>query len=366
MNRYIGFIFFVLSFNSFSQDLKTFNGPFVDGKIQNGNATYTYYEDPITREYLKHGNFQYTFNGKAEYQGYDQTIKGSFEKGLKHGKWIYQITMTDFGSGNPYYTGTVTLVANYKNGYAHGNWKEVRSYKTRNRYLNYGQLVWESFGPIKTMTAELNFNNGYLVNTVYINDEFAKFKVTGSFDNNGLAVGTWYINDIGWNQNKELIYKDHFLYEVIVRNNAGEIVGDPFTNKKNYEELVKLKSMSSLEMEELGISIDPVCGSANHATAAIEKYFPKILNNDYYLYSFIKGDLTHKEGIKGGCEIRKQLVTYAKLENLQGYVDAEFAFKLEDYYKARKLYLKINLDKIKPSDRKKINDRLSEIEQLIK
>ena len=75
----------VLSLSAYCQTLKTFNGTFNDGKLQNGTAVYTYYEDPNTHEYLKQGAFKYTFTGKGDYQGYDQTITGNFEKGLKNG-----------------------------------------------------------------------------------------------------------------------------------------------------------------------------------------------------------------------------------------------------------------------------------------
>ena len=358
----------LLAINAIGQTLKTFNGPFTDGKTQNGTAVYTYYEDPNTREYLKQGSFKYTFIGKGSYEGYNQTITGNFEKGLKHGTWTYTITMTDFGDGNPYHTGTVTLVANYKNGYADGNWKEVRSLKSRKKFLQYGQYKWEPFGPLKTMAINMNFINGYIVGSVNINDEFANFKATGSYDNNGLAIDTWIINDMGWGKNRELIYKDNFLYEFIARSNSGEVESGSTKYLNGYDNFMKAKQMSVIEREEAGLLIDTVCGSKCAATNNIQEYFKKLLVNDYFLYEFIKGDLTYKEGIKGGCDIQIKTVKYTPIEDLDLYKKAEEYLNLGDVLSAYETYTSIKLNEtdyyyyIKPSEREIIRNKIAELE----
>lgn len=361
MKQLFTIIISLVAINVSGQTLKTFNGAFTDGKTQNGTAVYTYYEDPDTREYLKQGTFKYTFNGKGDYQGYDQTITGNFEKGLKHGTWTYSITMTDFGSNNPYYTGTVTLVANYKNGYADGNWKEVRSYKQRKKYLMYGQYKWEAFGPVKTMTINMNFKNGYIVGAVNINDEFANFKATGSYDNNGLAIGTWVINDMGWGKNRELIYKDNYLYEFVARSNQGEVLEGSTKYLNGYESLLKAKAMTSSEREESGISIDTICGNYCAATNNIQEYFKKLLVNDYFLYEFIKGDLTYKEGIKGGCDIQVRQTNFSALSENNDFKNAEEAYNKGELVKAYDFYSKIKIDNIKPSERSKVTGRIAEL-----
>lgn len=356
----------VMTIGVFSQTLKTFNGPFNADKTQSGTAVYTYYEDPETHEYLKQGTFKYTFNGKGDYKGYNQTITGSFEKGLKNGKWTYTIKMTDFGNKNPYYTGTVTLISNYKNGYADGNWKEVRSYKVRKKYYSYGQYKWEPFGSVKTMTINMNFKNGYIVGAVSINDEFANFKATGSYDNNSLAIGTWTINDMGWGQNRELIYKDNFLYEFIARSNSGAVKSGTKKYQDSYDKLLKAKSMSVTEREELGLKIDTVCGGKCAPTSNIQTYFPKLFSINYFLYKYIGGDLSFKEGFKGGCHIQLKTVNYKPLAEIDKYKKAEEFYKNGDLLQAFDNYNKINLkdsgyDIIKPSERKKVKDRISEM-----
>ena len=368
MKKYIITLICVLSLNVLlSQTLKNFNGPFNDGRLQNGNATYTYYEDPNTHEYLKQGVFKYTFKGQGDYIGYDQTITGSFDKGLKTGTWSYIITMTDFGSRNPFATGTVSLTASYKNGYADGNWKEVRSYKNRKKYLVNGQYKWEPYEPLKTMNINMNFSNGKLVGAVNINDEFANFKAAGNYDNNSLCNGTWVINDMGWGKNKELIYKDNILYEFIARSNSGEVESGTAKYQVDYDNYLKAKTMTSTEREEAGLAIDTLCGgNLCAATNNIKEYFPKLLSVDYFLYEFIGGDLSFKEGFKGGCDLQVKTKNYNTLSSDENFKNAEDFYNKKDLLRAYELYSKIDITKVKPSERKSVTDKIESISPMIK
>ena len=363
MKKILSILMTLLTLSTFSQTLKTFNGAFSDGKLQNGIAVYTYYEDPETHEYLKQGSFKYTFNGKGDYVGYNQTITGNFEKGLKTGTWTYSITMSDFGSKNPYFTGTISLVSNYINGYADGNWKEVRSYKTRNKYFSYGKYIWEAFGPVKTMTINMNFKNGYIVGSVNINDEFDNFKATGNYDNNSLCIGTWFINDMGWGKNRELIYKDNYLYEFIARSNSGAVEEGTTKYQFGYDNLIKARVLTKEEREEAGLNIDTICGGTScAATNNIQSYFPKLFSVDYFLYEFIGGDLSFKEGFKGGCDIQINKSNYSNLKSIREYIDGEYSFNTSDWLNAYKNLSEIKLNILKPSDKNIIKNKLSIVE----
>lgn len=371
MKQILALLTLTLSLNSFCQTLKTFNGTFNDGLLQNGNASYTYYEDPNTHEYLKQGAFSYTFKGKGDYSGFDRTITGSFNKGLKNGVWTYIITMTDFGQQNPYYTETIILTANYKNGYADGNWKEVRSAKKREKYFVYGQYKWEPFDALKTMTINMNFKNGKLIGAVNINDEFAKFKAIGSYDNNSLCIGTWMINDMAWGKNHELIYKDNLLYDYIARGNNGEVLEASTKYQYDYDNLVKAKAMTQKEKEEAGLSIDTVCGGdLCAATYNIKDYFPKLFSVDYFLYKFIGGDLSYKEGFQGGCNLRVTTTNYTSSANSTFLKEADDFYNKNDLIQAYEHYISIDLMTIKPSERNAITDKISlikpKVSELIK
>lgn len=367
MKQLLSTLIFLLTMNySYSQALKTFNGTFNDGRLQSGNATYTYYEDPNTHEYLKQGAFNYTFKGQGDYSGFNQTITGNFEKGLKHGTWTYIITMTDFGKDNPYATGTITLTSNYKKGYADGSWKEIRSYKNRRKNLVSGQFKWEPFDALKTMTINMNFKDGYLAGEININDEFAKFKATGSYDNSSLCTGTWIINDIGWGKNRELIYKDNILYEFIARGNNGEVLEGSTKYQNDYDNLVKAKAMTPKEREEKGMSIDTICGSdLCAATNNLKEYFPKLFSVDYFLYEFIGGDLSFKEGFKGGCNIQVSTTSYNSLAENSNFKQAEEFYSKGDLLNAYKIYTTIDLNTVKPSERKSVSEKITLIKPQI-
>ncbi|MFZ4799707.1 MAG: hypothetical protein ACOYMA_19595 [Bacteroidia bacterium] len=355
MRNIITILLTALTFCSFSQTLKTFNGPFNDGKSQNGTAVYTYYEDPVTREYVKQGAFKYTFIGKGGYNGYNQTITGSFEKGLRNGIWTYKITMIDFGTNNPFTTGTVSLVANYKNGYADGNWKEVNSYKTRNKYYNYGQYTWEAYGPVKTTTIDFNFKNGYFVGSCNINDEFAKYKISGNFNDSSFFTDTWVANES--NNNYVEVFKDNFYYECVIRNNNGELLKLEKYHE-DYDLFIKAKPMSNDERTDAGVEIVTKCG-----LSAIKDYFPKLFQNEYFLYEEIGGDLSFKEGFKGGCQYNLVKKQYESILTNKFYLKAEVCYKnnqLKDAMYAYNHILQNNYN-IKPSERKMVENKYIEV-----
>jgi hypothetical protein len=359
-------IFITCTLLASAQNIKKFSGPFSDSKQQSGTAEYSYYEDPNTHEYIKEGLFTYTFDGVGDYKGYKQTITGNFVNGLKNGLWTYTIQMTDFGFNNPYFTGTVSLVANYKMGYAHGNWKETQSLKSRKKFISYGTYVWDAFGPLKNMNISFNFNNGSLVGEVLINDENANFKATGQFNDQSLCTGTWLINDMGWGINRELIYKDNFLYEFIARGNNGQVEAGTAKYQKGYDALIAAQQLSAAERYETGTKIDTSCGGDNSAAINnIQQYFKKILTEEYFLYKVIGGDLTAKEGFKGGCELTVKKENYIALSENSDFKHAEEFYNEKKYLQALELYYRIKPENTKPSERNKLTTRIEELAPIV-
>jgi len=363
-----GFCIIALS-TATGQELKSYSGPFADGKSPNGTATYKYYEDPETREYVKHGPFTYTLKGQGNYAGYDQTITGSFKNGLKHGVWTYTINMSDYGQGNPYSTGKVTLVANYQDGYAHGNWTQTQAIKKRDRYLAYGQYRWEPFGPLRNMRISMNFDKGHLVGDVDINDEFTQFRAKGSFGNDGLATGTWQVNATAWGKNRELIYKDNYLYEFVARSNSGAVLSGTTKYIDGYNKFIRARQMSESEREEAGLLIERVCGERCAPTNSLLDYMRKQLANEYFLYSWIEGDLTYKEGIQGGCDLQVRQMNYTALVENSAFLMAEEALAKGDLIQALEHFKAIKREYVKPSEwivlEKKIEDLSPQVTEVI-
>lgn len=326
---------FLLSMISYGQTLKTFDGLFPNGKSQQGNATYKYYEDPETREYLKQGPFNYSFVGKGDYAGFNQTITGNYNKGLKDGTWTYKISMVDYNIGTYYHTGTIILVSNYKNGLADGNWTEKYTDKAREKYIQYGQYYWGAYEPTQTFTTIMNFKEGIIVGNVDITD--VNFRAKGSYDDKGYTIGTWKIDLISKNQNLEITYKDNYMIDFTGRNAAGEILDGstalyPKEAAEDFKRYSDVKAMTEEEREEAGFDLELFCGTRNVATKYINEYFEYMMSNDWFLYKYTKGDLTYNSynySIPGGCNVVVQQVTYDEMKKPDhyGYVRAEEAYE---------------------------------------
>lgn len=348
------YLIIMLPLGAKSQKLQVFNGDFSSGLAQNGKAKYTYYEDPETHNYLKQGIFSFSLLGKGDLSGLNQTINGSFEKGLKNGLWTYKTLMTNVSIGSNYVTGSITLIANYKNGYANGNWKLTQSTKAKTWY--------SAYSAVKNITISMNFLDGSLVGNVSIVDEFENFKASGNYDNNSMCIGTWKIDDFRWGKHRELIYKDNVLYEFIARDNNGEVQEGTRKYQQDYDNYIAYKTMPESEKRDSEFQIVTDCGADNSAaTNNIKEYFKKLLSNTNFLYEQIGGDLTYKEGFKSGCEYSVKFSSYFNLDDNPYYKTAEESYSKNDILKAFEFYTKIDSTKIKPSERKKVLDKIAEI-----
>jgi hypothetical protein len=339
-------LFSMISIISYGQTLKTFDGLFPNGKSQQGNATYKYYEDPETREYLKQGPFNYSFVGKGDYAGFNQTITGNYNKGLKDGTWTYKITMVDFNLGTYYHTGTITLISNYKNGLADGTWTEKYTDKAREKYIQYGQYYWGAYEPTQTFTTIMNFKAGIIAGNVDITD--VNFRARGSYDDKGYTIGTWKIDLISKNQNLEITYKDNYMIDFTGRNAAGEILDGstalyPKEAAEDFKRYSDVKAMTLEQREEAGFDLELYCGNKNVATKYINEYYENMMSNDWFLYEYTKGDLTYNSynySIPGGCNVVVQKVTFDKMNKSDHYeyIRAEEAYNAGRFIDAADQY----------------------------
>ncbi len=359
-------LFFCLTIKA--QKLVTYNGAFDDGRLQNGNATYTYYEDPDSREYIKQGSFKYVFKGVEGYTGFDQIISGNFKSGLKNGLWSYTINMKDFGANNSYSTGSVTLQANYKDGYAHGKWVEVISYKKRSKVLTRTGYAWGTWSQLQTSTIEMNFDEGYFSGIVTINDGFKNIKVNGKYDNESYADGTWMITSPSGS--KEYVYKDKCYYQFLERDNKGQIVPQymGYENgasqyqgiikfEKEYELVKKALSYSEAERIDNGYSF---IDNTSWATTNIKDYTNSLLENQYFLYKYIGGDLSYEKGFMGGVQLNAEQKEYFPISNIPLYKEGEKALATKNYIDALNKYSKLDNDMIKPSDSKLLQQKIKD------
>tara|TARA_B110000114_G_scaffold142919_1_gene151269 strand:+ start:283 stop:2124 length:1842 start_codon:yes stop_codon:yes gene_type:complete len=356
----------MISAVSYGQTLKTFNGSFPNGKSQPGTASYKYYEDPQTREYIKQGAFKYSIIGKDDLKGLKQTISGNYEKGLKQGTWTYKLIMNDYFLGYYHATGTITLISNYKNGLADGNWTYYTKNKTR-KYSNY--TGWGEYRPEEVVNASMNFVEGKVVGNVDIN-AVGVFTAKGSYDEDSYSVGKWKLNLLDKNQTYEIIYKNKFMTDFIGRNGSGQILDgstslNPELNAERNQKYLDLREKSTEELEMDGYELDTVC-SGNIPTKYIQPYFKMMMSSDWFLYKFIKGDLTYDyNSIHGGCNIVVNKIDFSQIENIQGYEKAEKLFNSGLYmdaitsYRKVKRYIKTyNGYRYKKSDLKRLDKNL--------
>lgn len=350
---------------NYSQTTKVFNGPFyntfTDGN--DGTATYNYYEDEHTRNFVKHGVFKYNFQGEGKYKGTIQTITGNFNKGLKNGIWIYKITLTDVGPDDygTYITLNINLTANYINGYANGNWKETGEVKQRkSRYVN-GQKVWEDYTDYKKFEIDFNYLNGNITGGFYINDvDEGQFKAKGKVDNLGFGTETWDISDIKTGEEIQVIFKNKFITELISRNSAGEFNKNSINKEDKYKEFLIAKDLNKQDREEQGLFIDTITGNDNNSVPRmfLKKYIDKLFDR-WFLYEEIKGDFSYENKYSLiPKEIRLSKVTYDKLENNRYYLESLKNLEKKEFIKTFINYSKIDTFNLSPSEKKFINSKI--------
>lgn len=202
-------IFFCLGL--YAQDLKTYSGNMQDAILDQGKATYTYYEKD--GQIIRQGKFSYTWNdkdsksprGKAYSYSLTKTINGEFKDGLKHGKWTYVINFTDYPlghsmlgvNGDIFSTGSINMTANYVNGEANGTWTYQENYKDRYMAPSYNTWNWSAYGSPESHSITVNFKNGDVVGKMSRKDSFTKITIDLNFDENGYIDGVGTIDEKG-------------------------------------------------------------------------------------------------------------------------------------------------------------------------
>jgi hypothetical protein len=195
----------------YSQDLKTYSGNMQDAILDQGKATYTYYEKD--GQIIRHGKFSYMWSdkdsksprGKAYSYSLIKTISGDFKDGLKHGKWTYVINFIDYPlghsmlgvNGDIFSTGSINMTANYVNGEANGTWTYLENYKDRYMSPTYNSWNWSAFGAPESHSIIVNLKNGDVVGKMTRKDSFTKIYIDLNFDENGFIDGVGTINEKG-------------------------------------------------------------------------------------------------------------------------------------------------------------------------
>lgn len=224
MNKNLLFSFLLICISNLkAQELKTYSGNMQDAILDNGKASYTYYEKD--GEMVRHGKFSYSWKDEQAIQVLDKkisvllskTISGNFKDGLKDGTWTYSVKYTDYplnhnhgfgvSSDATYSSGSISMIANYKKGIPHGNWSYNQNFKTRYSIpIAYNTWKWSETSPIRTTKLTAQFNNGVLTGTFDYNNPFLKESANFSFDDRGVMNGNGTFVNLG--STTELTFKN--------------------------------------------------------------------------------------------------------------------------------------------------------------
>lgn len=338
--------------SSFSQTLKTFSGPFADGK-----ANYTYYSDDYGNEVLQ-GKFSYSGVVKAEKATATCTITGSFKDGKRSGRWEFKTggqgsySKNIFGTYTKYImNNSIDVIATYTDGVLDG---EFTLTKIQNDYIpDLGQN-----GHINAdVRCKFNFKEGQLDGKFQLvdkDDEEAQ-NMSGMVKN-GFFDGL--ISDNG----KEIVFKD------------GVMIKNQNWNKEDQDQLkitcanfMPFASSNEEIQKENNFNLIKKCES--YPSTLIDKYINIFYASTDFLHSDIGGDEGYSSS---GCyyiiedlgslpdfktsEQSKQLVELAKNDDVFGFIS--YYSKVEG-----------RLDEFKPSSlmdvRKQYNQMLTRIPEAI-
>lgn len=169
-------IYVLFAKNIISQNTKTYNGNFEEGK-----ATYQYYEDQ---------NFDRIFDGDFTYLGSFYNLYGFYKKNHKDGNWKIKAVNNIYYYGNePKLKLNTNIWGTYHDGELFGTWKYSNSI-----------CIYNSFA--KIYSAELDneistakFLNNRFVDTIHYESNWpTALKIDGYFTNSGIIDGTWHFD----------------------------------------------------------------------------------------------------------------------------------------------------------------------------
>jgi hypothetical protein len=334
-------ILFFLLYNTLSanaQSVKSIQTTLNSWNDDPGDLRYSYYEDPKTGNYVKHG--KYAFN-LVHGNYYKEAANGNFKNGKRDGAWLYRITRLDDLAFDVNWTGTIQLNFGYKEGEPNGLW----IYENKQKYRTSRRGVWLPyeyyFAPNESLT--VMFSNGHPsgVYSFLDNSLNNKASINGQFNTKGFINGVWSFNYK--EEKKELTFNNGVLIKSITRSMPNGNITYSFERSPD-----ELKYISSLiagtlkpeERKKNRISVDTF-----YANEYIDLDARKTLYNKYFNWGQIEGDdLYENNGGSnlGGFAIKLQIKPQLDLEKISEFNELKNVYTKYDYSKS---YDTISLNK---------------------
>jgi hypothetical protein len=310
---------FCISINC--QNTKIFNGKYDDGTVNKGFATYSYYEDMNTLEYIKHGAFKFTYSDKDATSSQQVVISGNYKHNKKDGIWSYVITYSDWPTnGKTYNTGTKSLTASYANEKPNGAWVFNYNAKEREKLYSLHGYTWSPFKQLEPESVSAKFNNGVITGSInFINSPpYSDYNsIAGQFDNNGFMSGTWVYKSSDFEKTVE--FKNGILVKFLIRENAsGKVTSKELDNADMSQ--IKDKfingSLSINDLKNQKITIDTIYGVTNN-----DYDFTMSFGSNDFRFKYIPDGESVDTHNKGKFMLFTQTPTY-KLVELEDYKNA--------------------------------------------
>jgi len=278
----LSFIFVTSIFGqNSSPSIKSESMNYLDGK-----ASYQYYEDQQTYEFVKHGSFNYTENLKGKFGTKSVIINGQFKNGLREGSWSFSVLKKDFENQNgTYTTQTMSSTQNYKNGKPNGSWVLNNTLKARPRLVVSMQYVWGDYEvPINELVS-VEFKDGILVGTATYTENGVKS--TNNLTQEGFITGD-YSEYFGGAEKTEMSFNDK---GVMTKNLRRWISTGADSDKKDFDsDLLSTADkylngeLNLSDLSESNIKLDTVTGILSEVQS--------LFDLEYFRLSSIGGDQT--------------------------------------------------------------------------
>lgn len=336
-----------------AQTTKQFKGDYA-----NGTATYSYYVDPETQNYVKHGSFNYK-------TGSGFTITGSFTHGKRNGNWVFKTTASNvkttryIGSEPLYVTvnGSEVITVNYKDGLYHGAFSIIKNFKTtaKNRWGGNEPL----FSKNVNLTVKVNFNNGKLVGSAYVKEDDLEIK--GQYTDDSYCSGTWTIRKPSEDIYETHVYKNTYLISRSFRDEDGQLLDKSKNYINTYNDFEPFISQSAEVQLQNDFEVNKLCDENSGYTTY--RIIQKILNfyEDGNLTNKLEGDLSNQSNSDwGGCV--NFISDYRSSYSYVPYLNT--VHEREDIFEVLKDLNEIDMDKVKPSERNRIKVLKDSIEAL--
>ncbi len=344
--------------STFSQVTKQFSGNYANGK-----ATYSYYIDPATQDFVKHGVFKYTTS-----TGF--TITGSFANGKRNGNWLFKTTAnntktTRYILGEKVFVtvnGSEVISVNYKNGLYNGSFSLTKNYttKVKNKYGGDEPLFNSKVNTI----VKANFKDGKLVGSVYIKDD--DFELKGQYSDDSYCAGTWTVTQPSKNIYETHQYKNSYLVVRNDRDENGRLSESSINLSQAYADFEPFMNQPKEVQFENDFDVNTLCNdNVGYTTYRVIKYIYNFYEEGN-LTNDLEGDLSSLESADwGGCT--NVIKDFRDVPSFYSTDEGKSLLEVKadgDVFKLIEELDDVKLENIKPSERMaltKLKDSLNAI-----